>query len=219
MILERHPKSKDPINFPFLFRFPLSYGILFVRPNSLHQTLNLNTNMWRAWPILYAFPDSDYTVSVTSVADTIMCPKQKLSRSMDRIHALHIKNGSLVLLEHLTLLLHNFYARFGSVNILCGELSSIPRKWKTSNQCTSFRPITVSTSLCKFIEDCSEKTSKKNVRRLYVNLSFNMALDVETLLRWLLMLCLMLHVQVIHSHWRVMMFAASLTPWSAASWF
>lgn len=121
MILERHPKSKDPINFPFLFRFPLSYGILFVRPNSLHQTLNLNTNMWRAWPILYAFPDSDYTVSVTSVADTIMCPKQKLSRSMDRIHALHIKNGSLVLLEHLTLLLQIIFTQDLAPSTFCVE--------------------------------------------------------------------------------------------------
>jgi len=40
---------------------------------------------------LHGFPDSDYTVSVTSVDDPILRLKPKLSRGMDGIHALYIK--------------------------------------------------------------------------------------------------------------------------------
>jgi len=97
------------------------------------------------------------------VADAIMCLKPKMSRGVDEIHASHIKNGSPVLLENLTLLLQMTFAKGIVPSTFCvGDLSPIPKKRKTTNQCSSFRPITVSTSLCMlyellFIKELEEK--------------------------------------------------------------
>ena len=78
---------------------------------------------------LYEFSDPDSTVSVTSVANVIMRLKPKLSRGIDRIRVLHVKNGGPALLEYLTLLIQMIFTQGLVLSTFCvGDLSPVPKK-------------------------------------------------------------------------------------------
>ena len=83
--------------------------------------------------MLHAFPDSDNIVS-TSVADAIICLNPKLSRGIDGIHALHLKNGGPPFLEHLMLLMQMIFTQGLVLSTFCvGDLSPILKKKRKSS--------------------------------------------------------------------------------------
>lgn len=96
---------------------------------------------------------SDVTVSVSEVQNVLRRIKKKKSRGADGISALHLKNPSSMLIQHLALLFQMIFVQ-GVVpsNFCIGSLTPVPKKGKPLEECTSFRPITISTTFCKIFE-------------------------------------------------------------------
>ena len=98
-------------------------------------------------------PHGDFVVSLESVIQAIRRLKNKSSCGIDRVSAIHIKHGGSVLAMHLSLLMQMIFTQGVVPSSFCvGDLTPIPKKGKNEIKCSSFRPITVATSLCKLFE-------------------------------------------------------------------
>ena len=98
-------------------------------------------------------PHGDFVVSLESVIQAIRRLKNKSSCGIDRVSAIHIKHGGLVLAMHISLLMQMIFKQGVVPSSFCvGDLTPIPKKGKNEIKCLSFRPITVATSLCKLFE-------------------------------------------------------------------
>ena len=80
-------------------------------------------------------------------------PKRTKSRGIDGLCALQLVNGTRFLYGMLTLL-YQIIIVFGFVpDVFCtGQLTSILKKGKPNNICSSYRPVTVSPVLLKLLE-------------------------------------------------------------------
>ena len=98
-------------------------------------------------------PDLDFVVTCDAVIKAISQLKKKASCGIDKVSTLHIINGSYLLVRHLSLLMQMIFVTGIVPSSFCiGDLSPIPKKGKSELQCSSFRPITVSTTTCKLFE-------------------------------------------------------------------
>ena len=98
-------------------------------------------------------PHGDFVVSLESVIQAIRRLKNKSSCGIDRVSSIHIKHGGSVLTMHLSLFMQMIFTQGVVPSSFCvGDLTPIPKKGKHDIKCSSFRPITVATSLCKLFE-------------------------------------------------------------------
>ena len=98
-------------------------------------------------------PRSDYLVTEGAVCRAISHLKPKQSFGIDGISALHLKSGGPALISHVTLLMQIILIQgIVPTTFSIGDLTPVPKKGKVTMQCSSFRPITVATTLCKLFE-------------------------------------------------------------------
>ena len=80
-------------------------------------------------------------------------PSKKFSRGYDQLCGFHLLHASDKLLQHLHLFYQIiFYSGIVPNSFCVGTLTPVPKKDKDSRQCCSYRPITVSSVLCKLLE-------------------------------------------------------------------
>ena len=96
--------------------------------------------------------NSDVVVSLECVMNAINRLKKKKSRGSDNISAFHVKICSQLFLHHITLLFQMIFVT-GIVLSYFGirALTPMPKKGEPLWECSSFRPITVSTTFVKYL--------------------------------------------------------------------
>lgn len=98
-------------------------------------------------------PKENMVVNRSIIRECLKKLKKKFSRGFDKICGQHLLYGSEQLLEHVSLLFQIIVTRGIVPDTFCiGVITPILKPGKPPSQCSSYRPITVSTTLCKLFE-------------------------------------------------------------------
>ena len=97
--------------------------------------------------------DIGSAVTASDIYRAIIHLRKKFSRGYDQLCGFHLLHASDKLLQHP----HLFYRIIFNSDIVpdsfcSGTLTPVPKKRKDSRQCCSYRPITVSSFLCKLLK-------------------------------------------------------------------
>jgi exonuclease III len=94
-----------------------------------------------------------FTVSLEKIKQCILKLKKKLSCGIDQLCGMHLVHGSINLLHHLGLLFQTIFNCGLVPDVFCaGVVTPVVKKGKDKSKCSSYRPITVSSVMCKLLE-------------------------------------------------------------------